>query len=56
VLVIGDALDDAAAAATLGLNCVLYNGGAYPVGQLMGAGVPVVDTLAEALKAGRAFA
>ena len=55
VLVIGDALDDAAAAASLGLECVLYNGGAHPKEQLIGAGVPVVDSLVEALKAGRAI-
>jgi len=54
VLVIGDALDDAAAAAGLGLNCVMYNGGAHPAGRLAGAGVPVVGSLLEALEAGGA--
>jgi phosphoglycolate phosphatase-like HAD superfamily hydrolase len=52
ILVIGDALDDADAASALGLNCVLYNGGAHPVEQLVGAGVPVVDSLMEALRFG----
>lgn len=54
VLVIGDALDDAAAAKALGLNCVLYEGGAHPVDQLAVAGVPVVATLMEALRVGGA--
>jgi phosphoglycolate phosphatase-like HAD superfamily hydrolase len=52
VLVIGDALDDADAALALGLNCVLYNGGAHPVSQLAAAGVPVVGSLVEALEVG----
>ena len=55
VLVIGDALDDAAAAGALGLNCVLYDGGAHPVDQLAGAGVPVVTSLMEALRVGGAI-
>jgi phosphoglycolate phosphatase-like HAD superfamily hydrolase len=54
VLVIGDALDDAAAAEALGLNCVLYDGGAHPVDQLATAGVPVATTLMEALRVGGA--
>lgn len=55
VLVIGDALDDAAAAEALGLNCVLYDGGAHPVDQLETAGVPVATTLMEALLLGGAI-
>jgi len=54
VLVIGDALDDVAAATALGLNCVLYDGGTHPAEQLAAAGVPVVDSLMEALRAGGA--
>ncbi len=50
VLVVGDALDDAAAAAALGMNCVLYDGGAHPVDQLVAAGVPVATSLREALR------
>jgi phosphoglycolate phosphatase-like HAD superfamily hydrolase len=50
VLVVGDALDDAAAAIALGMNCVLYDGGAHPVDQLRAAGVPVVTSLMEALR------
>jgi phosphoglycolate phosphatase-like HAD superfamily hydrolase len=55
VLVVGDALDDAAAAKALGLNCVLYDGGAHPLDQLVAAGVPVVTSLMEALRVGGAI-
>ena len=55
VLVIGDALDDADAALALGLNCVLYNSGSHPADQLASAGVPVVDSLVEALRVGGAI-
>ncbi|MGZ5382686.1 MAG: HAD hydrolase-like protein, partial [Acidimicrobiia bacterium] len=54
VLVIGDALDDVAAAAALGLNCVLYDGGTHPAEQLSAAGVSVVDSLMSALQVGGA--
>jgi phosphoglycolate phosphatase-like HAD superfamily hydrolase len=54
VLVIGDALDDVAAATALGLNCVLYDGGTHPAEQLASAGVPVAYSLMEALRAGGA--
>lgn len=50
VLVIGDALDDAAAAAHVGAHCVLYDGGAHPRAELERAGVPVASTLTEALE------
>ena len=49
VLVIGDALDDAAAAAAVGARCVLYDGGSHPRAQLETAGVPVASSLTEAL-------
>jgi phosphoglycolate phosphatase-like HAD superfamily hydrolase len=52
VLVVGDALDDADAAAELGLTCVMYDGGAHPIEQLESAGVPVVGSLMEALRVG----
>jgi phosphoglycolate phosphatase-like HAD superfamily hydrolase len=52
VLVIGDALDDADAARVLGMACVLFDGGAHPPSQLESAGVPVVNSLMEALAAG----
>jgi phosphoglycolate phosphatase-like HAD superfamily hydrolase len=55
VLVIGDALDDAAAAEALGLNCVLYDGGAHPVDQLAAAGMPVATSLMEAIRVGGAI-
>ncbi len=51
VLVIGDALDDAAAAAThVGAPCVLYDGGAHPRGQLEATGFPVASTLTQAVE------
>ncbi|TVL89246.1 HAD family hydrolase [Streptomyces sp. SAJ15] len=48
VVVIGDALDDAVAAAHAGAHAVLYTGGSHSRTSLASAGVPVVDTLAEA--------
>ena len=49
-VVIGDALDDAAAAAHVGADCVLYDGGSHPREELERAGVPVAATLTEALE------
>ncbi|MFP4636050.1 MAG: HAD family hydrolase [Nitriliruptoraceae bacterium] len=49
VVVIGDALDDAAAAAQVGVACVLYDGGSHPRGELEQTGVPVVDSLSAAV-------
>lgn len=49
VVVIGDALDDAAAAAQVGVACVLYDGGSHPRFELEQAGVPVVDSLSAAV-------
>ncbi|NBM17856.1 HAD hydrolase-like protein [Streptomyces sp. GC420] len=51
VVVIGDAVDDAVAAAHVGARAVLYTGGSHSRGSLEAAGVPVVDTLAEAVEA-----
>ncbi|MGP3970750.1 HAD family hydrolase [Streptomyces sp. 6N223] len=48
-VVIGDATDDALAAAHAGARAVLYTGGSHSRGSLLSAGVPVVDTLAEAV-------
>ena len=48
-VVIGDALDDAVAAAHVGARAVLYTGGSHSRSALKAAGVPVVDTLAEAV-------
>ncbi|MFF0307600.1 HAD family hydrolase [Streptosporangium sp. NPDC004379] len=49
VLVIGDSLDDAHAARHVGARAVLYSGGVTGRAALATCGVPVVDTLAEAL-------
>jgi phosphoglycolate phosphatase-like HAD superfamily hydrolase len=48
-VVIGDALDDAAAAAHVGAHAVLYTGGSHSRAALESAGVPVVDSLAAAV-------
>ncbi|MEC4019631.1 HAD family hydrolase [Streptomyces sp. H27-D2] len=50
IVVIGDALDDAVAAAHVGARAVLYTGGSHSRGSLAAAGVPVVDSLAEAVE------
>ncbi|MET9297032.1 HAD family hydrolase [Streptomyces sp. NPDC003077] len=53
-VVIGDAVDDAVAAREAGAHAVLYTGGSHSRASLEAAGVPVVDTLAEAVEtAGR---
>ncbi|MEC3994497.1 HAD family hydrolase [Actinacidiphila sp. DG2A-62] len=49
VVVIGDALDDAVAAAHVGAHAVLYTGGSHSRASLSTAGVPVTDSLAEAV-------
>ena len=49
IVVVGDALDDAAAATHVGARCVLYDGGSHPRRELEATGVPVVDSLTEAL-------
>jgi phosphoglycolate phosphatase-like HAD superfamily hydrolase len=51
VVVIGDAVDDAVAAAHIEARAVLYTGGSHSRASLETAGVPVVDTLAEAVEA-----
>jgi phosphoglycolate phosphatase-like HAD superfamily hydrolase len=48
-VVIGDAADDARAAAHAGVRAVLYTGGSHSRGSLELAGVPVVDTLEDAV-------
>ncbi len=50
VVLIGDALDDAAAATAAGVRCVLFAGGAHEVAELTATGLPVAHTLAEAVK------
>jgi phosphoglycolate phosphatase-like HAD superfamily hydrolase len=48
-VLIGDSIDDAVAAAAVGARCVLYSGGLTVRERLATVGVPVVDTLAEAI-------
>ncbi|MFR9800154.1 HAD family hydrolase [Streptomyces sp. MS06] len=48
-VVIGDAADDAVAARHAGAGAVLYTGGSHSRASLEEVGVPVVDTLAEAV-------
>ncbi len=50
VLVIGDTPDDAEAARHVGAACVLYDNGAHHRVDLETAGVPVVDSLTEAVE------
>lgn len=49
VLIVGDVLDDAAAAAAAGARCVLVTTGVTSRSALAASGVPVVDSVAEAL-------
>lgn len=49
VVLVGDAIDDADAAAAVGAACVLYDGGSHPREELERAGVPVASSLVEAL-------
>jgi phosphoglycolate phosphatase-like HAD superfamily hydrolase len=50
VVVIGDAADDALAAEHVGARAVLYTGGSHSRASLEEVGVPVVDTLEEAVE------
>ncbi|MET9348895.1 HAD family hydrolase [Streptomyces termitum] len=49
VVVIGDAADDAVAAAHVGAKAVLFTGGSHSRASLERVGVPVVDSLEEAV-------
>ncbi|MFF2778333.1 HAD family hydrolase [Streptomyces sp. NPDC058052] len=49
IVVIGDAADDAIAAAHVGAKAVLYTGGSHSRASLERVGVPVVDSLEEAV-------
>ena len=51
MVLIGDALDDLAAARAAGAPCVLYDGGSHERAALDATGAPVAATLAEALAA-----
>ncbi|MFB6620047.1 HAD family hydrolase [Streptomyces sp. NPDC085524] len=55
-VLIGDAVDDALAAAHVGARAVLYTGGSHSRASLESAGVPVVDSLAEAVRTARELA
>ncbi|MEV4561392.1 HAD hydrolase-like protein [Kitasatospora sp. NPDC049285] len=48
-VLIGDAADDAEAALSAGIKAVLYTGGSHTREKLTPVGVPVVDSLAEAV-------
>jgi phosphoglycolate phosphatase-like HAD superfamily hydrolase len=48
-LLVGDALDDLAAARAVGARCVLYDGGSHHRDALEATGVSVVDTLTAAV-------
>ena len=49
VALVGDSIDDADAAAAVGARCVLYSGGNHTRADLEATGLPVADTLTEAL-------
>lgn len=49
VILIGDSVDDADAAAAAGTRCVLYSGGFTDPERLRGRGVPVAETLLQAV-------
>jgi phosphoglycolate phosphatase-like HAD superfamily hydrolase len=50
VLVIGDVLDDATAAAAVGTQCVLLATGVMPERKLRATGMPVASTVADAIR------
>jgi phosphoglycolate phosphatase-like HAD superfamily hydrolase len=52
-VLVGDSLDDLAAARAVGAACVLYDGGSHHRHALEATGAPVVDTLTAALAAAR---
>ena len=56
VVLIGDSVDDAAAAGHVGARCVLYAGGFHDPAGLAATGAPVAETLAEAVGRARAMA
>jgi phosphoglycolate phosphatase-like HAD superfamily hydrolase len=54
-VLIGDSVDDAEAAASIGARCLLYSGGFTHRDRLVEVGVPVVDSLSEAVALAAAF-
>jgi phosphoglycolate phosphatase-like HAD superfamily hydrolase len=55
VVLIGDSLDDGAAATSVGAKAVLYSGGFTDPVRLRGSGYPVADTLTEAVTLARSL-
>lgn len=53
VVLIGDSIDDAEAAESVGAPCVLYTGGFTDPGRLRASGRPVADSLTEAVALAR---
>lgn len=49
VVLIGDSVDDATAARTVGASCVLYASGTQPLSALTATGFPVVESLTAAI-------
>jgi phosphoglycolate phosphatase-like HAD superfamily hydrolase len=49
VVLVGDSLDDADAAAEVGASCILFNGGYHDRAALAVAAVPIADSMADAL-------
>lgn len=49
-ILIGDSVDDADAAASVGARCVLYTGGFTDPARLRAVGVPVAESLVEAVR------
>ena len=49
-VLVGDSVDDAEAARTVGARCVLYTGGFTDPGRLRATGLPVARSLAEAVE------
>lgn len=49
IVAVGDITDDAAAAEAIGIACILYDGGSQPRSHLEATGVPVADSLLEAV-------
>lgn len=54
-VVVGDSVDDAVAARSVGAACVLYSGGFTHPDVLAATGAPVVDTLQEAVELARSL-
>lgn len=53
VVLVGDTFDDAAAASTVGIGCVFYDGGSHHREDLESTGVPVANSLLEAIEIAR---